>query len=374
MDLTWVEISLNALRHNLKEIKKKIGTKVRICGVVKDNAYGHGLLEISRTLLKEKVDSLAVADVNDAIYLRKKGINLPIINLVSILPSQVKDVVKFNISQSVSNSFIVDLLNKEAKANNKTAKIHIEVDTGMGRLGVFPEKLKGLLEDTGRLRNVKIEGIFTHFSSASENENYTKNQIKIFNTVLRSLNNLISGSDTIIHSANSPALIHFKESYFNMVRPGLMLYGLSYNLSSDRKKIKLKPVLTWKTKIIALKYFKKGKSISYGRTYKTKRDTSIAVLAVGYADGYNRLLSNKGEVIIKDRKYPVVGRVCMDMTMVDIGRSLGIKVGDDVILIGKSKNHSILVEEIAEKCHTIPNEIVCGIHEDIKRIYKETYV
>ncbi|MFH1824510.1 MAG: alanine racemase [Candidatus Firestonebacteria bacterium] len=366
MDLTREEINLHSLRHNIREIRKRIGRNVKICGVVKDNAYGHGILPVSKVLIKEGVEFLGLADVSDGIYLREKGIKVPIINLISNLPGQVKDIIRFNITQSVSELPMVKLINKESRKNNKIAKIHIKIDTGMGRLGVLPEDFKKFYKEVLNLKNIKIEGVYTHFASADKNKEYTLNQINIF----KDLNSDIP-ANIIKHGAGSAAVINYKNSYFDMVRPGLMIYGLYYS-KKDMLKINLKQVLAWKAKIILVKKMKKGSLISYGGVYRTKKDTKIAVVSVGYGDGFNRLLSNNGEVIIRGVKYPIVGRVCMDMTMIEIGMKSNVKIGDDVVLIGESKNEKIFVEDIAKKCKTISHEVVCGINAQIKRDYKKT--
>lgn len=368
MDLCRVEIDLKALRHNFKEIKKRAGKNVKICGVVKDNAYGHGIIEVSKTLVKEEIDFLAVAGITDAVLLRNKGIKIPVLNLVSILPENAKEAVKFDISQSVSDISTAKILNDEAKKKNKTARIHIKVDTGLGRMGILPEDFKETLKEILKLKNIKIEGIFTHFSSADTNKKYTQKQIKIFNKIIRYLDKEILNNKIIKHAANSPTVLGYKNACFDMVRPGLILYGL-YPFEKDRKKMNLKPVLSWKTKVLGVRKLKKGSFISYGNTYRTKTDTKIAILGLGYSDGFARLLSNNYNVIIRDKKFPVAGRVCMDLTMVNIGKNTKIAIGDEVILIGKSKSHRLTCEYMGEQSRTIAHEVVCRIRKDIKRYY-----
>jgi len=363
MDLTWIEINLNALRHNIREIKKRIGKNVKICGVIKDNAYGHGIFPVSKVLVEEGVKFLGVADVSDGIYLREKGIKIPIINLVSNLPFQVKDIIRFNISQSISDLPMARLINNLSKKNNKLTNIHIKIDTGLGRLGVLPKDFKKFFEEISKLKNLRIEGIFTHLSSADTDKSYTLKQINLFRDLTQNITPYI-----IKHCANTAGVMNFKNSYFDMVRPGLMIYGL-YPSKKDMAKINLKQLLTWKAKVILVKRVKKGSLISYGGTYKTNRDTDIAIISIGYGDGFSRALSNNGEVIIRDKKYPIIGRVCMDMTVVELGKNSNVKKGDDVILIGESKNERIFAEDIAERCKTISYEIVCRINQTIKRIY-----
>ena len=361
MDVTWVEIDLGALRHNISQIRKRIGRKVKICAVVKDNAYGHGLLPVSQVAVEEGVDYLGVADISDGIRLRTNKVNVPILNLVPNLPGDIKHAVKYDIIQCLSNSSLLRLLNEESRRQNKISKVHIEVDTGMGRAGLFPESFKAFYDGISNLRNVKLDGIFTHLACSDGDREYTLRQIKLFKKVIMPV-----PSGPIIHCANSSGVISYPESHFDMVRPGLMIYGLTYT-KKEQDKINLKPVLSWKTRVVLIREIKRRTPISYGATYRTAGDTRIAVLAIGYGDGYNRMLSNRGKVIIGGKKYDVCGRVCMDMTMVDIGNEASVKVGDEVILIGKSNNQQIRVEDIAKICRTVPNEIVCAINKDLKR-------
>jgi alanine racemase len=368
MQPTKIVVSLKAIRNNVKTLRKKIGKDVKILACVKTDAYGHGIERVSKAIEKD-VDCLSIASVEEGIFLRKIGIKLPVLVLNCILPEEAEEIVKNNLSQTLCSFEIAYSLNREAKKKNKKAKVHINVDTGMGRIGIKPENTMAFIKKVKKLENLKIEGIFTHFPSADEpNRNFTRNQIEIFGQILKSL--AANGIDiSLKHTANSAAVLDFPESYFNMVRPGLMLYGY-YPSSYVKRTVKLEPALSLKTKIVCLRKLPKGATISYGRTYTTVRPSIIATLPIGYGDGYSRALSNKGEVIIHGRRAPVVGRVCMDQTMVDVSNISGVKIGDDVVVIGKQKSETITVEEIASKIGTIPYEIVCMIGKKTKRTYE----
>ena len=362
MDLIKAEIDISALRHNFRQVRKLAGRDTLVCAVIKDNAYGHGLLPVAAVMADEGADSLAVADLSDAEKLRSAGFKLPILNISGILPCQAADAVKLHVSQTVSTFAGLLALEKAAKKQNKCALVHIEVDCGMGRLGVPAREFSPLFEKAKGFKNIFVEGIFTHFPSADTGIPATKKQAGLFRKAVRQC-----PSNIIYHSANSAALINCRETRMDMVRPGLMLYGL-YPEGTE-KKIKLKPALSLKTSVIMVKKAKKGDRVSYNGTYRTMKDTELAALPIGYGDGFSRLLSNTGEVIIRGKRYPVAGRVCMDLTMLDIGKNSGIKPGDEATLIGKNGGENITASEIALKCKTIPYEVVCGINKGIKRIY-----
>ena len=363
MDMTWVEIDIKAILHNVKEIRRMLGKDVKICAVIKDNAYGHGLIPVAAALQKAGVETLGIVDISEAVALRKSGIKLPILNLVSVLPFCARDIVKYQISQSVSDLELVRALDKEAKKQKTVAGIHIEIDTGMGRLGVASENFEDFYDQVKKFSNVKVEGVFTHLASSDVDPEFTCKQISAFE-----YSSFLMPESIIKHTLNSAGIINFSGAGFDMARPGLMLYGL-HNNSGENKIVKLKPALSWKTKVLLVRNYKKSSSISYGSTYRTKRDTKIAVLGVGYGSGYNRLLSNNGAVLINGKKYPIRGRVCMDLTMVEVGKNSKIKAGDTAVLIGKSKNKTLRTEELAANCKTIAHEIVCAINEKVKKVY-----
>ena len=374
---TKIVISLKAIKNNIRQVRKKVGKKVKILACVKTDAYGHGIERISKAI-QEEVDYFGIASTDEGALLRKIGIKLPILILNCILPEEAETVVKYNLSQTICSMEVARALNNEASRKEKKVKVHIDIDTGMGRIGIRTPKAIDFIKKIGKLKNLHIEGISTHFPSADEpDKNFTNKQIKILGQILKELER--NGIKIPLrHAANSAAVMGFPESHFNMVRPGLMIYG--YYLSPYVKKnVKLEPAFSLKTKIVCLRKLPKGATISYGRTYTTKRPSLIATLPIGYGEGYSRALSNKGEVIVKGKKAPVAGRVCMDQMMVDATNIPDVKIGDEVVLIGKQTPHQnkygagqeITVEEIASKMGTIPYEVVCMIGRNVKREYKK---
>ena len=366
--LSWAEIDLGAICYNFNQIKRRVGKRVKILAAVKANAYGHGMVEVSRALERCRVDYLGVAFPSEGVILRKARLKTPILIFSHSLPSQARDIVKYNLTASVSTLALARAISKEAARSRKTAKVHIKVDTGMGRLGIREENLMPLAKALFRLPDIKVEGIFTHFPSADEKgKSFTKSQIANFKRIIAHLKKC-GYNMSLHHTAGSAAIIKYPESFLNMVRPGLMLYGLYYS-NSMKKLIKLKPAFSLKTRIVLLKDVPRNTPISYGRTYITKSRTRIGILPIGYADGYSRHLSNIGEVLIKGKRFKVIGRICMDHTIVDL-KDAKVKTGDEVTLIGRSGKEKIVVEDIAKKAGTIPHEIVSRIGPRIPRSFK----
>lgn len=364
---TWAEIDLDAIRYNFSQVKNIVKGTIKVLVVVKADAYGHGASQISKALIKEGVDYLGVAAVDEAIQLRQANIKKPILILSNILAKEADIVVRHDITQTVCTPDIAKLLNRSAKKQNKIAKVHIKVDTGMGRLGVWHERAFDFIKDILHLKNIKIEGIYTHLASADEDDAaFTHSQIEKFSQLI---DNLLKHNIhlPLRHAANSMGVISFKNSHLNLVRPGLMIYGLYPRLDIP---VKLHPAMSFKTKIIYLKETPPGRTISYGRTHVTKTHTKIATIPVGYADGYNRLLSNKAQVLVRGTRCPVVGRVCMDHTMIDVGSIKDVRVGDEVVLMGNQGKERITAEELANLCGTIPYEIVCWVSKRVPRVYK----
>jgi len=366
---TFAEIDLAAIRYNLRKIRDSVDKDVKILGVVKADAYGHGMSEVSKAITQEGVDYLGVASLDEASELRSIGIKDKIIVLGAILPNEIEGILRFNVVQTVSDLGIAKSISRLAQKKNKKIKIHIKIDTGMGRLGFWHLDAVNFIKEIAKLKNILIEGIFTHFPSAEEDASFTKKQIKYFDSLIKELQRE-NINIPLKHTSNSMALIDFKDSHMNMVRPGLIMYGL-YPREGLAKRLELKPALTLKTKISFMNSVSKGRSISYGRTYITKKDTKIATIPVGYGDGYSRYLSNRGFVLVKGGRAPIVGRVCMDMTMVDVGDFKDIKTGDDVVLIGRQGKENITAEELAQLTNTIPYEVVCNIGRRVPRIYKD---
>ena len=362
----WIEIKLENLRKNLSLVRRYVGESVKILATVKQNAYGHGLIRIANELDNLGVNFFGVGSLEEAIALRECGIKKPILVLTALLPSTIKLLIKYRVKPTVVDLAFARRLDKEAKRLAKKVDIHIKVDTGMGRLGVWWEDAKKFICKVCNLKNLYVEGLFTHFPSADTDYSFTTFQIKSFNTLIKEC-----AKEGIffryLHSANSIALIKYKSSHFNLVRPGLILYGIN---PYSRMNIELAPLLSLKSKVIFLKKVDRGRSISYGRTYITKRSTIIATIGCGYADGYPFALSNRGKVIIKGKFFKIAGRVCMDHFMVDIGNNGNIKIKDTVTLIGREKKVKLKVEDLARWANTIPYEIVSRLSLSVPRIYK----
>ena len=355
---TWVEVNLDAIAQNVRNIKKLIGEKKELMAVVKGNAYGHDVLETSLVFLKNGVSRLAVARIEEGILLRKAGIAVPILVLGLTLEQQVELLVSYNITPTVCKYETIEKLSKFAVKEEKTVKVHIKVDTGMGRIGIFPNHVLDFVKKVKVLKNIEIEGIFTHFSVADEkNKAYTEAQFKKFMEVL----NILEKEGIKIpvkHVGNSATLLDFPHMWLDLLRPGISIYGL-YPSREVQKTVKLIPAHTFKTRIIFLKELPAGECISYGRTYNTQQKrTVVASLPVGYADGYNRLLSNQGEVLVRGKRVPIIGRVCMDQTMIDATNLPQVEIGDEVVLWGRQGQEEITVEEIADKIKTINYEVV----------------
>jgi alanine racemase len=331
-------------------------------GIVKANAYGHGLIEISKEMERQGLDYLGVAYVEEGVLLREEGIKMPILVLGGIDNDQIDLYLESNIDIPGSSIEKLENISKHAVKLDKTAKVQLKIDTGMGRIGVQWDRKEEFLEKAYTLPNIEIVGIFSHFANSYTDKEYTDLQIERFNTVLKYIEDNYKLPE-LIHMANSGAIMHkYENTFFTMVRPGKFLYGYSYDEETDKR---LKPVMTFKTKVSYFKYFEKGKSIGYDRTFITNRDTRIVTLPIGYADGYPRSLSNKGEVYLNGNKYPVVGLVCMDQMMVDIGPDGEAYIGDEVELWGDN----ISLIEISQLSERSAWDLMCNIGERVPRIY-----
>ncbi|MDO8525570.1 MAG: alanine racemase [Candidatus Omnitrophota bacterium] len=365
---TWAEIDLKAIEHNYKQVRRLVGKDTNVMVVVKANAYGHGIVEVSTVLERMGADYFGVATTDEAVRLREYGIKTPILVLGAVLPDEVRVNIENNITLTLCNEDLLGAIKKET-ANGLKAKVHIKIDTGMGRIGVWHEEAFNFIKTIIRENNMIIEGIYTHFSSAGRDDFFTNYQIDAFGNLIMKL----EGSDIRIalrHAANSIATVNLKRSHLNLVRPGLIIYGM-YPKPTFPKLIKLKPALSLKTRIVYIKEAPPGRSISYGRTYVTQAHTKIATLPIGYADGYARNLSNKAEVLVRGRRAHIVGKVTMDQMMIDVGHIRGVRIGDEVVLIGKQGRDEIRPEKLARLAETIAYEFVCGISNRVPRVYKE---
>lgn len=360
----WAEVDLSAVEFNFRQIKRIVGKGPKIMTVIKCDAYGHGLLPVAKRLSRLSTDYLGVASIDEALILRKNKITLPILILGNIFHQDIEPILKYNLTQTVSDNQLAIKLNQKAKRAGRVIKVHIKVDTGMGRLGILYKDAVEFIKQVSRLDYLRIEGLFTHFPSADCDPEFTNYQIEIFKQLIYDLKN-IGIEIPLLHTANSMGIIGYPKSHFNLVRPGLMLYGIHPKSGLD---IKLKAALSLNCRIIYLKRVPSGQGISYGRSYITKKETTVATLSIGYGDGYPRNLSNRAEVLIKGGRFRISGAVCMDQVMVDIG-DLEVRVGDRAVLIGNQGAQRISAEELALLCGSIPYEIVCGIGSRVPRLY-----
>ena len=357
-------VHLGAIAHNVAQIRKRIGSDREIMAVVKANGYGHGAVEVSLSALKSGANSLGVAVPEEGEELRKAGIDVPITVLGLIQPEEAHKVIDFGLEQTICSLEVAEALNQIASNEGTVVNVHIKIDTGMGRVGVQPMDALAFVRMIGRLKNLSLKGIFSHFSCADEvDKTFAKKQVEIFDGVVREIE--ASGIRILKrHMANSAAILDLPESYYDLVRPGIMIYGL-YPSPEVSHSIELKPAMTFMTRVTFVKKVPSGTSISYGRTFITDKEIPVATLPVGYADGYSRALSGRGEVLIKGLRAPLIGRICMDMCMIDVSEVENVQPGDDVILLGKG----LPVDEVAEKLGTINYEVVCAIGKRVPRVY-----
>ena len=366
---TWVEINLDALECNFNAVREELPENMKILAVVKANAYGHGAIGIAK-FLEDKADYLAVAATDEALELRKNGVNCPILILGHIPYGDYDNIVKFNITPTISDFYEAELLSKAAVKAGVTAPLHIAVDTGMNRIGflVNAESVKEIKE-INSLPNIKIEGVFSHFAAADiSDKTYTRKQVEKFDQFMKTLS--AEGVNAPIkHLYNSAAIADLEKKY-DMVRQGIILYGLRPSDEVEFNNIKVpQPVMSMKTRVVQVKTLPAGECISYGCTYTTEKETKVATLCAGYADGVTRVLSNNGEVLIRGKRAKIIGRVCMDQFMVDVTDIPDVEAGDTATIYGTDGNETISVDEIAKKANTINYEIICNINSRVTRVY-----
>ena len=374
---TWAEISLANLRHNLHVVAKHLGADVTVCAVVKADAYGHGALECAQTLEQEGTQWLGVTSLDEAIPLRDAGIRTRILLMTGFWRGEEEEIVRLELTPTIWEASQIELLEKaSARLGVSKHPVHLKVDTGMGRLGVTPEELPGICSMLKSSSHLLLEGLSTHLASSEVlDAPSVDEQLKLFEKVQRLLrdNGL---RPTLVHAANTGAVISRPESWHNMVRPGIALYGYylpferaGREVSGSKLRLPVKPVLTWKTRILSLREVPAKQALGYGGTYVTKASARIAVLPVGYADGLNRGLFSGGRVIVREHYAPIVGRISMDLTLVDVTGLPGISVGDEVVLLGSSDGLTVDAREHAALAKTIPYEILCGISKRVPRRY-----
>ena len=369
---TWAEIDIDALKHNYRTLRKKVGEKVKFLGVVKADAYGHGSVVVARTLEKEGADYLAVSSIDEAMELRVNGIKMPILILGHTPKEQVERLIEYDITQAVSCKAKAIQYSDEASRLGRELKIHIKVDTGMSRLGFlcnedyFDTGVDGICEALN-MPGLSAEGIFTHFAVSDETGDeysaYTKHQFKLFCDVIEAVEAKWGRKFAIRHCANTGAVARYPETYLDMVRPGLLLYGYG----EFAEELNLKPVMTLKTTVSTIKIYPKDTAISYGGIYKTTDQTRVGVVPYGYADGFFRCLSNKYSLMTEDGPARVLGKICMDMCMIDLTNKPDVDVGSEVEIFGNNNS----IDGMAALAGTIPYELTCEVSKRVPRTYIE---
>ncbi len=380
--LIWAEIDLAVIAANVRELRRITRPDARLLVAVKANAYGHGLVAVARRAIESGADALGVARLHEAITLREAGLSAPILVLGYTSPDSVATLVRHDITQTL---YAVETARAYAERIGQTGgrlKVHLKVDSGMGRLGILPgarryappgidvtgTAVKEILE-IARLQEVELEGVFTHFASAdSADKTYAEQQFTVYLDFLDRLQR--AGFEIPVrHAANSGAIIDMPHTHLDMVRAGISLYGLYPSDEVDQSKITLVPAMSLKSRIIHLKAVPAGFAVSYGMTHTTEKPTTIATIPVGYADGYNRRLSNRGCMLVNGVRAPIVGRVCMDLTMLDVGHISDVNLEDEVVIIGRQGTESVTADEIAGMLGTINYEVTSAITARVPRVY-----
>ena len=365
---TVAEIDLDAFRSNILQVRRCVGPHRAVLAVVKANAYGHGLVPISRAALSEAVEGLGVAFVEEGIQLRKAGIRRMILVMAGFLPEETGALLEYNLTPVVSHPTQIESLKRYREKARHPIRIHLKLDTGLGRLGLLEKDVAPFIRQAREVKGIEIQGLMSHFADEGlDDPHLADEQIGRFEKTQIAIEGM--GVKTpMTHMANSAAIMGMERAWFNMVRPGIMLYGYP---PSAPAAIPLRPVMTLKTRIINLKRVAAGTPLSYGRTFTTRRDSLIAVLPIGYADGYSRAWSNRGEILIGGRRLPVVGRVCMDMTLVDVTDLPSVGMGDEAVLMGSQGSEALYADELARDLGSIPYEILCAVGQRIPRTYRE---
>ena len=371
---TWAEVSLSALRQNFLHVKRHVGDQVTVCAVVKADAYGHGAVECALALEEEDADWLGVTSLDEAIPLREAGVLTRILLMTGFWRGEEAEIIRLRLTPTVWEAGQIESLNNaSATLNVKRFPIHLKVDTGMGRLGVSIEDLPGVCEVLKSSSHLLLEGVSTHLASSEVWDSASvKQQLRRF-TQARSMLRDAGFDPPLVHAANTAAVISRKEALFSMVRPGIALYGyfLPFENGGNQTDLdfEVQPALSWKTRVLSLRKMPANQALGYGGTYVTSAPSIIAVLPVGYADGLNRQLSSRGRVIVRERHAPIVGRISMDLTLVDVTDIPGIAVGDEVVLLGSSNELSVDALEHAKLANTTPYEILCCISKRVPRKY-----
>lgn len=367
----WAEINLSNLDYNIKSIRKKIGDKVEIIGVIKADGYGHGATKVAQALKANNIKTFAVATLQEAISLRKDGIDDEII-VLALTPTIYTDIlVEYNLIPVVNSLENAKAISSTAALSGKTISGFIAIDTGMGRIGYLTDDPSAIeeIKEIDSLYNFKIKGIFSHFATAdAEDKTFAKKQLSAFNAFYQKL--LASGIDIPMRTlANSASVMELDDTYFEAVRPGIILYGCYPSNEVDKKQLDIKPVMSIKANITHLKKVPAGFSVGYSRKFISEKESLIATIALGYADGYPRPYSQKGKVIVNGTLAPIAGNICMDQCMIDVTNVPNIKEGDEVIIMGSDNTHSITADDIANATGTINYEIICAFGQRLPKKY-----
>jgi len=381
LETIWAEIDLGAIAHNTAELRKKAG-KARFMAVVKANAYGHGILAVAHRALQSGANWLGVARFGEAMTLRDAGIRERVLIFGHTPPERGPAMIEQDLTPTVFDLQTASRLSEAADRLGKRLKIHVKIDTGMGRLGILPDSRRPGTDPQsapiraareiaaiGRLPGIEIEGVYTHFASADDADKaFARQQLAVFTKLI----DAVQHEDIAIslrHAANSAAIIDLPESHLDMVRAGIALYGLAPSAQTGIKTVDLLPAMALKARIVHLKQVPAGFPVSYGSTYRTAAPTTIATVPIGYADGYSRLLSNRGCMLVRGVRAPIAGRVCMDQTMLDVGHVEGVAVGDEVVAFGTQNGAVLPADELAAELNTINYEIVSSIMDRVPRVY-----
>ena len=365
----WVEVNLDVFEENLKSIQKVVGPRCGVMAIVKANAYGHGAVECALVAQEAKCRMLGVAVLGEALELRRAGVTMPILAMGYTPIEQVEMAVQNDVDITVYSLDLARALSSAATRLGRWAKVHIKVETGMGRLGLQPgPALDAFLAQITSLPNMTVTGVFTHFAASDGDYDYTMQQFNGFRSALAQMARVHSRS-LLRHCANSAAIMDFPQTYLDMVRPGILLYG-SWPSESVKRLAEFEPPLSLKARIGHIRNAEAGETVGYGRTYTTDRPATIATLPIGYADGYNRALSNRGHVLVRGQKAPITGRVCMDQFMIDVTGIPGVQVGEEVVLIGRQGDMTITSDDLAALVGTIPHEILTRLGARVPRVYR----
>lgn len=366
----WLEVDLDKIGYNICKLKAAAGPGVKVLAMVKAQAYGCGAAMVSQAALENGAEMLGVANIQEAVALRKSGLHCAILVLGRPDENELETIIEEDFLQTVFDLTLARQIDRAAATAGKRVRVHLKVDTGMGRLGLLPGEMDHFLEGFASCPNLDLDGVYTHFPVADRDTRFTREQLEAFAALvdkIRKRGFVVQH----VHVANSAALLNpalRRGEMYGIVRPGISIYGL-YGSPLVSREINLREVISFKAKVVHVKKIAAGTSVSYGREFIAPRDTAIATIAAGYADGVPFRLAKKGDVLIHGRRFPIVGRVTMDMTMVDVGESNDIGVGDVAVLFGESGREHISVTEVAEKSGTIEHEVICGIGPRVPRVY-----